>query len=945
MEQIITTTGATSIRLGPSPHISTVYSHRHHPCSVRSRETVLPGTIRWRGAASTVPVSVPLPTSQYRQCVSGVVCGHRRHGSVLVSRQCKQSSQSRATNRGPEERTSSSSFCPPLRAVPPPPPPPCPPRNQQRLLPTTRRKNFRRLSSPLYSHHSGWSDPIASYGGRLVLNNCRGGRTEGVQISSSAGRSLQPCLSGSFLGRCICLRQGAPAPSHHQHSERRKWLPIPPTRLVLPRSVYISAPASPDVENMEGRPKEGEISSSILPPEPSKPVITFPFILSLMMKNKLRLFLACLSLIAGTTSVLMMPRYSGRFFEVIAGITPGSIKDLLLRLAVYYTVEAVSTVIFISSMCGMWENVIAEVRVAVFERIITQKIQFFDTHKVGELTALMSNDVNAVRDLVFDNVSRDRGLRSISEVLGTLSMLWLLSPQIAPILGLLIVCFSAGFSLFRRTSIPFFIHHSKSQVHISEVANETFAAIRTVRLFGGETKQMDKLQVQLGASLKNGIKLGFLKGCNESFTRIAVYLSLIAVYTIGGMQVEKGTLPVRAMVAFIGYTFTLTFAMQGLVNTLGDLRKTITSVERINTVLANAEPDSALMASLKRNREKNADISGSPECEPTFLLPEQILDSDKEKEEGREGGEAGDHSVGDHHDGGIPIDVNGLGRMEQATELVRAEDGQSSPITAAGVVGTRSVCNLAWNGSIAIEGVTFAYPARSDVTVLDAVKFTMPRGKVTALVGPSGSGKSTIVQLISRFYEPTDGKITLSGLDIRDFDKREWASAIAVVSQEPVLFAMSVAENIAYGLPALARPSQEAIIEAAKAANAHDFVVALPHGYNTMVGERGGLLSGGQRQRIAIARALLKNSPILVLDEATSALDSVSEQLVQQALNHLMKGRTSLVIAHRLSTTQSADQIIVLDKGRVLEIGTHQELVERGALYANLVSNQRLVFE
>lgn len=212
------------------------------------------------------------------------------------------------------------------------------------------------------------------------------------------------------------------------------------------------------------------------------------------------------------------------------------------------------------------------------------------------------------------------------------------------------------------------------------------------------------------------------------------------------------------------------------------------------------------------------------------------------------------------------------------------------------------------------------------------------------MVGGSGAGKSTVVQLLARFYQPTHGLISLSGFDISEFDRGEWTNAVALVSQEPVLFAMSVRENIAYGLPS-ADVADADIIRAAQSANAHEFIEQLPQGYATLVGERGSLLSGGQRQRLAIARALLKNAPIIILDEATSALDSVSEKLVQQALEGLMKGRTTLVIAHRLSTVQSADQIVVVGAGRVVERGTHMELVAAGGAYAGLVNAQNLMFE
>jgi len=241
------------------------------------------------------------------------------------------------------------------------------------------------------------------------------------------------------------------------------------------------------------------------------------------------------------------------------------------------------------------------------------------------------------------------------------------------------------------------------------------------------------------------------------------------------------------------------------------------------------------------------------------------------------------------------------------------------------------------SGSVEFSGVGFAYPVRPGVKVLDDVSLHLEPGRVVALVGPSGAGKSTIAALLLRLYDPDEGAISLDGHDIRRLDARWLRRKIGTVAQEPVLFSTAVATNIRYGRP---EASDDEVEAAARAANAHDFITELPEGYETEVGERGVRLSGGQKQRVAIARALLKDPPILILDEATSSLDAESESLVQDALERLMARRTSLVIAHRLSTVRSADQVVGLDGGRVVESGTHDELMETDGLYRRLVSKQ-----
>ncbi len=270
------------------------------------------------------------------------------------------------------------------------------------------------------------------------------------------------------------------------------------------------------------------------------------------------------------------------------------------------------------------------------------------------------------------------------------------------------------------------------------------------------------------------------------------------------------------------------------------------------------------------------------------------------------------------------------GAAERLMELLAEEPDIAAPANPVALPDERQ-------GTVSFQNVSFAYPTRPDAAALRNLSFEAGRGETIAIVGPSGAGKSTVFSLVLRYYDPQSGRVLIDGVDIANADPVDVRNHIAVVPQDVVIFAETVRDNIAFGRP---DASDAEIRAAAKAALADEFISRLDKGYDTIVGERGVTLSGGQRQRIAIARAILRDAPILILDEATSALDAESETLVQEALEHLMEGRTTLVIAHRLATILKADRILVMENGAIVETGTHKSLVRKGGLYARLAKLQ-----
>jgi len=615
--------------------------------------------------------------------------------------------------------------------------------------------------------------------------------------------------------------------------------------------------------------------------------------------------IAALSMAFATGLLLSAPVLSSRLIEVLIGQRPDAqFPKLLASITFIYVMEPVMTFFYVKNVCAVGEEVVARLREDLFRALLVQRIEFFDRNQTAKLAATLSVELGTVRTLVAANVSRDRGFRAIGECLGTLAVLWRIAPKLAPVLGFAVVSLAAVTAVFNRKNGRLFAADAAAQGAVSAAASATLGAVRTVRSFGGEALAFVRFGEDVAKAKASGANVSNARAGLEVANRGCVYASLITLYAFGGWLVKTGAVPVGSLIAAVGYTFGLIFATQGVVNTLADANAAIAALKRATSLVTETHPDPSLVTRIER-----VDVT--------------MDETDDDREEEEEDGSAA---------------AGGAGWARSRADRAR---------------------NAARSGDVTLEDVCFAYPGRTDSNVLRGVNLTLRRGKTTALVGSSGAGKSTVTQLLCRFYEPDAGSVAVGGVNLADgFDSVDWLDAVALVGQEPKLFAGTVRENIAYGRAgAVGRslggahggahgvPTEDEIVAAAKAANAHDFIVELPEGYDTPVGEGGGALSGGQRQRVAIARAILKDAPILILDEATSALDARSEAAVQSALERLMRGRTTLVIAHRLATVQAADAIAVMEKGKVVEFGSHAELSAReGGVYSALVNSQRLSF-
>jgi ATP-binding cassette subfamily B protein len=535
------------------------------------------------------------------------------------------------------------------------------------------------------------------------------------------------------------------------------------------------------------------------------------------------------------------------------------------------------------------EGVIYDLRSSLFARLQRMSLRFFTNTKVGELMSRLNNDVvgaqNAISNTIVDIVTNL--IQTVALLAVMLTLEWRLTIVSVLILPLFIIAAQRLGTVLRDIAREGMDHNAKMNAHMNETLNIGGALL--VKLFGRAKEESARFRERVANVRDIGIKRAVV---GSSFFVIFGLVSAIGtalVYGLGGYYVITDVFTVGTIVAFGSYLGQLYGALQGLAGAPVEFSTSMVSFERVFEVIDLpqdiAERDGAPALGEVRGELEFVNVTFNYSVDESKLLKE----------------------------------VKRYGKHEDVTavlSLTEKKKKDDEPASDSGEADSTSQAR-----DVALERISFA--ARP--------------GQLIALVGPSGAGKTTLTYLIPRLYDPTDGVIRLDGRDLRDVTLDSLSSAIGMVTQETYLFHDTIRTNLTYAKP---EATQSEIESAAQAANIHNFIMDLTDGYDTIVGERGYRLSGGEKQRIALARVILKNPRILVLDEATSSLDSESESLIQDALKRVMAGRTSIVIAHRLSTILAADLILVMDRGQIVERGTHEQLLATGGLYSQLYETQ-----
>ncbi|TMX32664.1 ABC transporter ATP-binding protein [Vibrio sp. Hep-1b-8] len=489
------------------------------------------------------------------------------------------------------------------------------------------------------------------------------------------------------------------------------------------------------------------------------------------------------------------------------------------------------------------ERVSADIRLAVFNHVITLHPSYFETNGSGDIMSRITTDTTLLQSIIGSSFSM--AMRSALMCVGAIIMLFATNIKLT-----LIVLASVPFILvpilFYGRKVRALSRQSQdSMADVGSYAGEAIEQIKTVQSYSRESQETAFFANQVERAYSIGRKRVKQRAILISGVIVIVFSAISGMLWVGGSDVINGAMSAGDLAAFVFYAIMVASSLATISEVMGELQRAAGATERLIEIL---QVESHITAPAETKR-----------------IPAQL------------------------------------------------------------------------SADVTFEAVNFHYPSRPDQAALSQLNLAVEEGKVLALVGPSGAGKTTLFELLQRFYDPQSGRVTLGGVDVRDFTPSDLRQRMALVPQQPALFSHDVFHNIRYGNP---QATDEQVIAAAKQAHAHEFIVDLPQGYNSFLGERGVRLSGGQRQRIAIARAILKDPNILLLDEATSALDSESEHHVQRALEELMQGRTTIIIAHRLSTIKHADKIAVLDQGKLVDVGNHDSLMKSCELYQRLVELQ-----
>lgn len=555
------------------------------------------------------------------------------------------------------------------------------------------------------------------------------------------------------------------------------------------------------------------------------------------------LALALLALILTASVSLMLPLAVRRVVDGFNDANTALLDQYFAAALIIAALLAVGTGLRYYLVSRLGERVVADIRRALFDRVLGMSPAFFERILTGEILSRITTDTTLILSVIGSSVSV--ALRNALILVGGLVLLLLTSAKLTGLVLLIVPAIIVPIVILGRRLRVLSRENQDWIAASSGSASEALSSVQTVQAFTHEAATRDQfaeVTEKSFASARMRIKT------RAVMTVIVIFLTfagIVGVLWVGARDVRADQMSVGALIQFVIYAVMVAGSVGALSEIWGELQRAAGATERL-------------------------------------------------------------------------------------VELLDTRDSVLDPVRP--VALPRPV-----RGEIAFEDVTFRYPARPEASALNGVSLHVKPGETVALVGPSGAGKTTILQLLMRFYDPQSGRITLDGVALPDMARADFRQAIAMVPQDPVIFATSARENIRFGrLDA----TDAEVEQAARAAAAHDFLTALPQGYDSQLGERGVMLSGGQRQRVAIARAILRDAPILLLDEATSALDAESERLVQAAVERLAQGRTTLVVAHRLATVKRADRIAVFDQGRIVALGTHDQLVAEDGLYARLARLQ-----